>query len=148
MIVYELEKVTLEVLEAFQRLIPQLTKYSPPPTPEALIRMADSPNTMIFIARYPEVDGEIVGTAALAIFETPTGVHAWIEDVVVDRNMRHMGIGKALTDACIAKAREVGLREINLSSNPGRDAANRLYQSMGFVRRITNVYRYPLNEGD
>jgi ribosomal protein S18 acetylase RimI-like enzyme len=148
MIVYELEKVTLEVLEAFQRLIPQLTKYSPPPTPEALIRMADSPNTMIFIARYPEVDGEIVGTAALAIFETPTGVHAWIEDVVVDRNMRHMGIGKALTDACISKAREVGLREINLSSNPGRDAANRLYQSMGFIRRITNVYRYPLNGGD
>jgi len=148
MIVYELEKVTLEVLEAFQRLIPQLTKYSPPPTPEALMRMVDSPNTMIFIGRYPDNDGEIVGTAALATFETPTGVHAWIEDVVVDRNMRHMGIGKALTEACVTKAREIGLREINLSSNPGREAANRLYQSMGFFRRITNVYRYPLNGGD
>jgi GNAT superfamily N-acetyltransferase len=148
MLVYELEKVTLEVLEAFQRLIPQLTKYSPPPMPDALMRMVDSPNTTIFIAKYPDNDGEIVGTAALATFETPTGVHGWIEDVVVDRNMRHMGIGKALTEACIIKAREIGLREINLSSNPGREAANRLYQSMGFVRRITNVYRYPLNEGD
>jgi ribosomal protein S18 acetylase RimI-like enzyme len=56
-----------------------------------------------------------------------------------------MGIGKALTEACLEKAREIGLREVNLTSNPTREAANNLYQSMGFIQRETNVYRYPLD---
>lgn len=148
MTIFELGKVTLEVLDAFQRLIPQLTKYSPPPTPDALIKMIESPHTIIFLARYPDHGGDIVGTATLAIFQTPTGNHGWIEDVVVDQNFRSKGIGKALTEACLQKAGEMGLREVNLSSNPSRAAANKLYQSMGFTRRETNVYRYPLSKGD
>ena len=148
MTIFELGKVTLEVLDAFQRLIPQLTKYSPPPTPDDLIKMIEAPHTIIFLARYPDRDGDIVGTATLATFRTPTGVHGWIEDVVVDQNFRSKGIGKALTEVCLQKAREMGLREVNLSSNPSRAAANKLYQSMGFTRRETNVYRYPLSKGD
>lgn len=146
--IFELGKVSLEVLDAFQRLIPQLTKYSSPPTPEDLIKMIESPHTTIFLARYPDRGGDIVGTATLATFQTPTGIHGWIEDVVVGQEFRQKGIGKALTEACIQKAREMGLREVNLSSNPGRAAANKLYQSMGFIRRETNVYRYPLSKGD
>lgn len=142
--IFELENVTIEILEAFQRLIPQLTKYSPPPLPEAILRMVESSETIIFIARHPDAEGVIVGTATLGTFETPTGTHGWIEDVVVDRAFRHRGFGRALTEACIEKAREMGLREINLTSNPGRDAANRLYQSMGFTQRGTNLYRFPL----
>jgi len=145
--IFELGKVTLEVLDAFQRLIPQLTKYSSPPTPEELINMIESPQTIIFLARYPDRSGDIVGTATLAIFQTPS-IHGWIEDVVVGQEFRQKGIGKALTEACIQKAREMGLREVNLSSNPSRAAANKLYQSMGFIRRETNVYRYPLSKGD
>jgi ribosomal protein S18 acetylase RimI-like enzyme len=148
MLIYELDQITLEVLEAFQRLIPQLTEYSPPPTPQALAKMAKSPATIIFLARYPDGAGEIVGTATLATFQSPTGLHGWIEDVVVDREMRHMGIGRALTTACLERARTIGLREVHLSSNPMRWAANNLYQSMGFIRRETNVYRYPLTKGD
>ena len=89
-------------------------------------------------------EGVIVGTATLGTFETPTGTHGWIEDVVVDRAFRHRGFGGALTEACIEKAREMGLREVNLTSNPDRDAANRLYQSMGFTQHGTNLYRFPL----
>jgi GNAT superfamily N-acetyltransferase len=143
--IYKLEKVTLEVLDAFVRLMPQLTDYSPPPTPNALNKMVESADTHIFLARYPDHQGEIVGTATLATFQSPTGVHGWIEDVVVDKDFRHKGIGKALTEACIQKARELGLREVNLTSNPSRKAANELYQSMGFIQRETNVYRYPLD---
>jgi ribosomal protein S18 acetylase RimI-like enzyme len=143
--IYKLEKVTLEVLDAFVRLMPQLTDYSPPPTPNALSKMVESADTHIFLARYPDHQGEIVGAATLATFQSPTGIHGWIEDVVVDQDFRHKGIGKALTEACIQKARELGLREVNLTSNPNRKAANKLYQSMGFIQRETNVYRYPLD---
>jgi len=145
MMIIELESVTIEIVEAFQRLIPQLTQYSPLPFPEAIMRMAASPAATIFIARHPDEAGEIVGMATLGTFETPTGVHGWIEDVVVDREFRHQGIGRALTEACIAKAREMELREVNLTSNPGREDANQLYQSMGFILRLTNVYRLPLD---
>lgn len=145
MIIFELQDITVEIVEALQRLIPQLTQFSPPPLPEAITRMVASPATIIFIARYPDEAGKIVGTATLGTFETPTGTHGWIEDVVVDRTFRHKGIGRALTEACIAKAQEMGLREVNLTSNPGREAANQLYQSMGFILRLTNVYRLPLD---
>lgn len=146
MVIYELEKVSLEVLEAFLKLMPQLTKYSPPPTPEALNAMVDSPNTFIFLVRYPDDNGDILGTATLATYQTPSGIHGWIEDVVVDRGARHHGIGRALTEACLQKARAIGLNEVHLTSNPGREAANRLYQSMGFILHITNIYRFPLND--
>ena len=145
MIIYALENVSLEDLEAFVRLMPQLTDQCPPPTPEALNKMIESADTHIFLARYPDLHGQIVGTATLATFQSPTGVHGWIEDVVVDQGFRHKGIGKALTETCIQKARVIGLREVNLTSNPSRQAANKLYQSMGFIQRNTNVYRYPLD---
>jgi ribosomal protein S18 acetylase RimI-like enzyme len=145
MIIYELEKVTLEVLDAFVRLMPQLTVHSQPPTPEALRKMVESADTHIYLAKFPDSNGDIIGTATLAIFQSPTGIHGWIEDVVVDQDYRHKGIGKALTEACLKKAREIGLREVNLTSNPTREAANNLYQSMGFIQRETNVYRYSLD---
>jgi GNAT superfamily N-acetyltransferase len=143
--IFELGKVSIEVLDAFQRLIPQLTKYSSPPTPEDLIKMIEARQTIIFLARYPDPGGDIVGTATLATFQTPTGIHGWIEDVVVDQDYRHKGVGKALNEACLKKAREIGLREVNLTSNSRREAANNLYQSMGFIQRETNVYRYSLD---
>jgi len=85
---------------------------------------------------------QIVGSATLVVFQTPTGVHGWIEDVVVDKVVRRQGVGRALTEACLVKARELGLLDVNLTSRPSRIAANRLYQAMGFVRRDTNVYRF------
>jgi ribosomal protein S18 acetylase RimI-like enzyme len=33
---------------------------------------------------------------------------------------------------------------VDLTSRPSREAANRLYQRIGFERRETNVYRYNL----
>ena len=140
-----MDEVSDEVVLAFNRLIPQLTKFSLPPTRELLADMANSEATHIFLAYFPDHQSQIVGTATLATFQSPTGIHGWIEDVVVDQDYRHKGIGKALTEACIQKARELGLGEVNLTSNPSREAANKLYQSMGFIQRETNVYRYPLD---
>ena len=78
----------------------------------------------------------------LAVFRIPTGVRAWIEDVAVDASARGKGAGEALTRAAIKLASERGSRTVELSSRPSREAANRLYLRVGFVRRETNVYRF------
>ncbi len=140
-----MEDVTNDIVAAFNNLIPQLTHFGLPPTVSALTDMAESDSTYIFLACTQDHQGQIVGTATLGTFQSPTGTHGWIEDVVVDQDYRHKGIGKALTEACIQKAQEIGLRDVNLTSNPSRKAANMLYQSMGFIQRETNIYRYPLD---
>ena len=145
MVIVEMVEVTDEVVAGFQHLIPQLTEHSTPPDREALIQMASSSDTAVFLACEPDENGEIVGSASLAIATSPTGAHGWIEDVVVDQSARGQGIGKALTQSLLDRARVLGLKQVYLTSRPSREAANRLYQSMGFVRRETNVYRYDLD---
>jgi ribosomal protein S18 acetylase RimI-like enzyme len=128
-----------ELIEAFQRLIPQLSSSNPPPTQEELAEIISAPSTVLFIARLEE---HIVGTLTLATFRIPTGVRAWIEDVVVDSAARGHGVGEALNQAAILEAHHRGAITVDLTSRPSREAANRLYQRIGFVARDTNVYRY------
>ena len=86
--------------------------------------------------------GMIVGSMTLVIFPLPTGVRAWIEDVVVDGDARSRGVGEALNRRAMEIAVARGAKTIDLTSRPSREAANRLYQRLGFLRRDTNVYRY------
>ena len=141
-----MNQVSDEIVAAFERLMPQLTHHSPPPTREELAKMTNTKAVYVFLARLPDEHGEIVGSATLATFRSPTGLHGWIEDVIVDHSARRQGIGKALTEACLIKARTLGLREVNLTSRSARCAANQLYQAMGFIKRETNLYRYPLQD--
>jgi ribosomal protein S18 acetylase RimI-like enzyme len=138
------ETVTPELLAAFERLIPQLTK-APIPTPAELQKLIDSP-TVLILARSPGVDGEIVGAATLGVFRTPSGVHAHVEDVIVDESRRGQGIGEALIKHLLEIAREMGLKGVSLTCNPRRVAANALYQKMGFQKWETNVYWYGLDD--
>jgi ribosomal protein S18 acetylase RimI-like enzyme len=134
--------VTDEVLAAFVRLVPQLSASNPPPTREELTEMVVSPAIVLFVARDPELNNEIIGSLTLVLFRIPTGVRAWIEDVVVDTRARNKGIGEGLTRAAIQKAEEAGAHTVDLTSRPSREAANRLYRRIGFQLRETNVYRY------
>lgn len=134
--------LTPAIVEAVERLVPQLSSSSPPPTVEQLGEVVSSPATDLFVAI--DDDGEIVGMSTLAVFRIPTGLRAWIEDVVVDGAARGRGVGEALTRAMLDRARELGCRTVDLTSRPSREAANRLYQRLGFQRRDTNVYRYSL----
>ena len=84
----------------------------------------------------------ILGTLTLAMFHIPTGIRAWIEDVIVDDTARGKGVGRLLNEAAIAHALDEGAITVDLTSRPSREAANRLYQRIGFVQRETNVYRY------
>ena len=88
--------------------------------------------------------GTILGSMTLVVFRIPTGVRAWIEDVVVDTEARGMGIGQALNEYAINLAEQAGAKTIDLTSRPSRESANRLYKRLGFVARETNVYRYSI----
>jgi len=134
--------LTPAIVDAVARLMPQLSSSSPPPTTADLSDVVASPATDLFIAL--DDGGTIVGTATLATFRIPTGMRAWIEDVVVDDAARGAGVGHALTTAMLDRARELGCVTVELTSRPSREAANRLYRRAGFVARDTNVYRYDL----
>ena len=130
-----------ELVAAFDHLIPQLSSSSPPPSREVLADLIDGADTALFLAR---VDGAIVGSLTLAFYRIPTGMKAWIEDVVVDDAARGHGIGRLLNEAALDEARRRGAKNVSLTSRPSREAANRLYQRIGFKVRETNLYRYDL----
>ena len=140
-VVEKIQKVTSDVVSAFESLIPQLSRSNPAPTEAELNEIVASSASDLFIAR---VDGNIVGSLTLVTFRIPTGVRAWIEDVVVDEAARGHGVGEALNQAALQEARDKGAVTVDLTSRPSREAANRLYQRIGFVQRDTNVYRYSL----
>jgi ribosomal protein S18 acetylase RimI-like enzyme len=133
-------EVTAELVEAFARLVPQLSSSSPAPGHAELAAIVESPSTTLLVARLPE--GDIVGTLTLAMFRIPTQLRAWIEDVVVDEAARGQGVGEALNEEAIRRAGAAGARSVDLTSRPSREAANRLYQRLGFEVRNTNVYRH------
>ena len=133
-----------ELTDALDTLVPQLSKSNPPPSLTEVEAMLASDAITQFVAR--DDGGAIVGVSTLAVFPIPTAMRAWIEDVIVDESARGQGIGEALAQAMIDRARELGCATVDLTSRPTREAANRLYQRMGFTLRDTNVYRYELRE--
>jgi ribosomal protein S18 acetylase RimI-like enzyme len=139
----EVVDVTEEIVAAFARLIPQLSSSSPPPSVDALSEIAANPNSVLYVARDTDT-GEILGSLTLALFRIPTGLQARIEDVVVDGDARGRGIGADLTNAAVERARAAGAKSVGLTSRPAREAANRLYQRLGFHQRETNVYTLKL----
>ena len=127
-----------DLVGAFARLMPLLNETSRPPTDDELAEIVRTGH--LFVARDPR----IVGVLTLHLYRIPTGLSARIDDVIVDVEARGRGVGEALTRAAIDHARAAGARAVNLTSHPRREAANRLYQRVGFERRDTNVYVYKL----
>ena len=138
-VVEVIEDVTDDNLAAVNRLIPQLSRSAPPLTAEALKKIVSWDGNRLLIARSGE---QAVGMLTLVMFPIPTGLRAWIEDVVVDESARGQGIGAALTQEAIRLAQAVGARTVDLTSRPSREAANRLYERLGFELRDTKAYRY------
>jgi ribosomal protein S18 acetylase RimI-like enzyme len=129
---------TDEVVKAFGRLLPQLSRSAKPLDLTTLDELVASDASTLLIARR---EGEIVGALTLVMFPIPTGRRAWIEDVVVDESARGLGVGAALTQEAVRLAREAGARTVDLTSRPSRAAANRLYERLGFHLRDSRVYR-------
>lgn len=143
--IIEATEVTPGLVEAFARLIPQLSSSNPPPTVEELQAIVVSEASVLLLAVDRDAGDRIVGSLTLAWFRIPTGVRAWIEDVVVDTEARGQGVGELLNRSALDVARALGARTVDLTSRPSREAANRLYQRIGFEARDTNVYRFRLD---
>jgi ribosomal protein S18 acetylase RimI-like enzyme len=141
--IIQASEATEQLYQACQRLVPQMTTNNPPPTRDQLQRMFSSGTSTLFVAYAETAEGdEIIGLGTLIVYHVPTGLRGYIEDVIVDEAYRGRGIGEALTRTCLENAQRAGCPQVMLTCNPDREAANRLYQRMGFVVRKTNVYRY------
>lgn len=138
----EVTESSEELYRVMMNLLAQLTDSQLSFSQKDLDRIVSSQSSVLFIAIDKILNNKIIGMLTLAIIDIPTGRLARIEDVVVDKSARGKGIGEKLTFAAIKKAKELGIKKIDLTSSPSREAANRLYQRLGFKQRTTNVYRY------
>ena len=135
---FEVREAREEILLSVNRLLPQLSSTAKPLTTEGLRQLVSSPNSRLYLIR---VDGRIAGMCTLATYQIPTGNRAWIEDVVVDKDFRGMKLGRALIEKVMEEVRKTSPCTLMLTSRPSRVAANALYQSAGFERKETNVYK-------
>lgn len=141
MIIKQLTQIDENTVEVFKRLIPQLVGRDDYPSFESLNDIINSENVKLLVA----IDNDkIIGSLSIAIYLIPTGKKAIIEDVIVDESARGKGVASRLMDRAIEIARENGVRKIELTSNPTRIAANKMYVKYGFKVRETNFYRLDL----
>ena len=132
-------EATDEVVEAVARLLPQLSSTASAPDRDAVDRLLRSDANTLLLAR---AEGRAVGMLTLIMFPLLSGLRGRIEDVVVDDAARGQGVGAALTREALCLAEAAGARTVDLTSRPSRQAANRLYERLGFQGRDSQVYRF------
>jgi ribosomal protein S18 acetylase RimI-like enzyme len=139
----ECTAVDSQLMAALERLLPQFSASAQMPSAEHVRRIVESPATTLLLARDAD---EIVGMLTLLRFALPSGMRAQIHDVVVDESSRGRGIAETLVRHALDLARAGGAKNVDLTSRPSREAANRLYPRVGFKRHETNLYRYELGD--
>jgi GNAT superfamily N-acetyltransferase len=139
MIIKEITSLTPTIQSAIQHFIDLLVSKPYIASNKILTALVASENSHLFLA-FDEAEN-IAGMLTVGIYYSPTGKKAWVEDVVVDDAFRGHGIGEKLVQHAIefVKTKQVDL--LMLTSNPARDAANRLYPRVGFDKKETNVYK-------
>lgn len=155
----EVKSFNQKEFDAVRQLLLQLVSEEQLPSKEHYIKLIESQNSHLFIAKLKNAqidhietgdtkltDSQIVGTFTIAIYEIPSGKRMWIEDVVVDSAVRGKGIGQKLIEFAIDYCKEIGGTDIRLTSRPARVAANLLYQKVGFEEVETNVYLLRLSQ--
>ena len=138
--IIEVTEFSNEYMEVVRKFISVLTTEPHQFTEEYFREILDSGNSHLFLL---EDDNQIAGMLTVGIYRSPTCVKAWIEDVVVDEAYRGKGLGSLLTQHAINFAKSQHVDLLMLTSNPSRTAANKLYQSIGFKQKLTNVYMFP-----
>jgi len=140
--IYEVTQLSIELLDSFSKLLPQLSPTVKIPTNDYIKTLFDNENTHLLVA---EAEGEIIGMLTLAVVDIPTGRKAWIEDVVVDGNSRGIGVGIALVDRAKELSASLSAKRIYLTSNPSRKAAHRLYKKCGFEQYDTTLFKIDIS---
>ena len=136
--IHEISSADEKTLRAVNELIPQLSQSASVMNEMQLRRLVESQATKLYFAQEGDV---VLGMLSLVVFSIPTGTKAWVEDVVVAQVARGKGVGMALMNHAFAVAKNAGAKSVDLTSRPSREAANKLYQKLGFTARETNVYR-------
>lgn len=136
--IHEISSADEKTLRAVNELIPQLSQSASVMNEMQLRRLVESQATKLYFAQEGDV---VLGMLSLVVFSIPTGTKAWVEDVVVAQVARGKGVGMALMNHALAVAKDAGAKSVDLTSRPSREAANKLYQKLGFTARDTNVYR-------
>ena len=139
----ELTEASSSVLQSINELLPQLSSSAQVISMDRLSELVESDNTIIFLGT--DDNGQILGMLSLIVMKIPTGNKAWIEDVVVDQTARGKGLGKALMNHALERAKKLAVKSVDLTSRPSRETANMLYQSLGYQIRETNVYRHKIS---
>ena len=136
--IHEISSADEKTLRAVNELIPQLSQSASVMNEMQLRRLVESQATKLYFAQEGDV---VLGMLSLVVFSIPTGTKAWVEDVVVAQVARGKGVGMALMNHALAVAKNAGAKSVDLTSRPSREAANKLYQKLGFTARETNLYR-------
>ena len=88
---------------------------------------------------------QVIGFGSLIVYQVPCiGYVARIEDIIVDSNQRGKGYGKRLTEELIKMAKNKKVKRIDLTSNPKKATARKLYKDLGFYIYDTKVFRMDL----
>lgn len=131
-----------EVAPSLQRLIMELSSSASGPDSATVAGRMRDERVRVLVA---ERDGIVVGTATLSLLATLwKGMVGHVDDVVVDATARGEGVGRQLMQKLHEEAQRLGVTHLDLTSRPTREAANALYQSLGYEMRSTNVYRLRL----
>lgn len=137
--IIRVEKITEVIVEAVNRLLSQLvTSKSINISENELNKIVLSESSDIFLMYF---DDNIIGMFTLASYITPSGRKYWLEDVVIDKDFRGKSLGRKLVNEAIIMLSDKGKSTLLLTSKPSRIAANRLYLSLGFNLKETNVYK-------
>lgn len=118
--------------------MPQLTSHLRAPSKERLEALLSSSTTALYAAWRED---RVVGLLTLTWYDAPSSRKGWIEDVVVEERLRGEGIGRALMQTALERARQEGIAKLMLTSSPHRHAAHALYRTLGFEERDTTVFQ-------
>ena len=135
-------RVDADLAEAAARLVPQLSTSARVPGQWELGQIVKEPGTALIVAREGRV---IVGMLTLHTFRATTGIHAWIQDVVVDKAAKGRGVSELLTQEAVRLSAERGAHTAELASRPSRTGTGRLYERLGFELRQAQLYRHRLS---
>jgi len=110
-------------------------------SPEYAVQLADvagrADRATLLLAR--DATGQVVGSVALVLSGdfgevTRSDDEAAFRMLVVDPAARGLGVGLALVQECLDRARAAGKVRMVLSTDPRMTTAHRLYERLGFTR--------------
>lgn len=90
---------------------------------------------------------ELFGIITVSVYDTVSGRHAWLEDLVVDPSARGRGIGYALTEAAVGIARRSDAVKVSSTVGLHRTGSHAIHGRLGFEAQDSTLYVLRLTDG-